>query len=168
MDTRLHVPISSLPTDMVEQPTPAPLQALLAWLARLPQLNRKKEVKRRDRWIAKRNPQSEVLPRRNRRQANASHQLSATPLTPALEDLNPPQDWPAEWHSTVKVIAPARPAKARRAVPALRERRVADEEFEGQAFLSLFSENADRMRDLQLLAGDDHVDGPGRDWWRGK
>lgn len=164
MDTRFPAPISSLLARVEESKPSARVGALMAWLAKLPKLGLKPREGLRERWLAKREAEQAVRPRRKGRPAP----VALPPV--ALDALEPPNDWPSEWHSMVQAI-PAKPSQRRKRAPMslLDERPTnAEEEVEGQAFLSLFSANADRMRDLQLIAQGDHRDGPGRDWWRGR
>lgn len=164
MDTRFPAPLSSLLARVEESKPSARVGALMAWLAKLPKLGLNPRGGLRERWVAKREAEQAVRPRRRGRPAPDA------PPPVILDALEPPNDWPTEWHSMVQTI-PAKPVQRKRNAPAsliIERRATAEEEVEGQAFLSLFSANADRMQDLQLIAQGDQREGPSRDWWRGR
>lgn len=163
MDIRLPAPISSLLTHVEEAPSRPGVNAVMAWLSKLPVLNPNRRGGLRARWLAKREAAKAVRPRS---EPTAPAGPSGSRPLLSLDTLDPPSDWPSEWHSLVQTI-PAKPKqrKKRAAVSVVNDRRVPEAEVEGQAFLSLFSANADRMQELQLITQGRGAEGSRQDDW---
>lgn len=161
MELSLPTPISSLLSRVDVAVARDSWSSLLTWLGKLPITSTRRGDSRRERWLAKRQaPPPQVARRREARAAGLKHV--------PLEVHEAPQDWPSEWHSMVQAVMPAPSSKTKRrqTVEMTVRERVSEPDVEGQAFLSLFSANADRMQDLQVFAQEELAPSAGREWWR--
>lgn len=148
MDLTLPPPIATLLEQGKAVSAGTPLAALTAWLGRLPMPGTASGRRERARWLAKRGVEV----------ARPARPLEGPDTPPAVALPAVANDWPPSWQSLVHAVEPMdlpavaettrRPRRARAAGDA-----VASDTLDGQAFLSLFSANANRLEDLAAFVG---------------